>query len=227
MSGGDEQALVEDGDSAKAFAEAPRTAEDRVVLRVGDERLELNRWGTALVSALVGGSPMTPKAVKVLRPRRMKRPRENSARTVEASTPVSTARVAAPLGVEALGGTSGTLKATSKPDRASRRAARKVRRYASGDIRVAADDEAARRFLAHALATSDPVVATYRDREVTFTDLGSRAVLGLLASHSLRLAFVHLLLGADRYRPNQDGAAEPLDPADPWGPFIGGSFTIG
>jgi hypothetical protein len=217
--------LVENASAGRAFSEAPRTSEGRVVLGVGNESLELNRWGTVLVSALVGGSPMLRKAVKVLRPRRMKRPKSASNRTVEASTPVSTARIAAPLGSTQVNDARG-LRAT-KPDRATRRAARRVRRYASGDIRVAADDEAARRFLTHALATPDPVTATYKDLEVTFTEPGSKVVLGLFATGFMRLALVHLILRADTYRPHQEGAAEPEDQADPWGPFPNGSFTIG
>jgi hypothetical protein len=219
--------LVEDAVAGRAFVEAPRTPGDRVVLRVGGERLELNRWGTVLVSALVAGSPMLSRAVKVLRPRRMKRPRTAPARSVEASTPVSTAKVAAPLSADAPAAARDVARATAKPDRATRRALRRVRRYASDPIRVATDNEAARRFLTRALATPDPVTATYKDHEVLFTADGSRAVLGLFASSQLRLTLAHLLLGADAYRPRREGPAEPVDPADPWGPFTGGSLTLG
>ncbi|MBN2176710.1 MAG: hypothetical protein JW722_03535 [Demequinaceae bacterium] len=217
--------LVEDPDDARAFVEAPRTEKDRVILKVGAERLELNRWGTVLVSALVAGSPMLRKAVKVLRPRRIKRPSPSSqmGRSVESSTPLSTATVAAPLGDEA----SVEAGSQAKPSKAMRRATRRVRQYASGSILVATDADAARCFLTHALATPDPVIAEYRDREVVLTPDGARAVLALFTRSKLRLALVHLLLGADAHRPHPDGLVEPVDPADPWGPFPNGSLTLG
>lgn len=215
----EEMRLVEDASAARAFVAAPRTSVGRVSLAVGRERLELNRWGTLLVSGLVAGAPKLGKVARLLRSRRMKRPTFPATRVVEATAPVSTAMVAPPLDGSA------PAAASARPDRATRRAIRRVRRYATDPVLVATDGEATRAFLTCALATSDPVVATYGDHKVTFTADGSRAVLGLFCTGRLRLAFAHLLLGAERFRPAREAPEppEPPDPADPWGPFHGGS----
>jgi hypothetical protein len=222
-----ESPLVEDPGDARAFVEVPRTERGRVILKVGGDRLELNRWGTVLVSALVAGSPMLRKAVKVLRPRRMKRPAPptRSGRSLESSTPLSTAVVAPPLGEEA----SVETRAVGKPSKAMRRAQKRVRKHASGPILVAPDAEEARRFLTHALATPEPVIAEYRDREVVFTPDGSKAVLALFAASRYRLNLAHIILKADAFRPDKatppKTAAPPkiypagqAEASDPWGP---------
>jgi len=228
-----ETVVVNDPEAARAFGEIPRTEGGRVSLRVGNDRFDLNRWGTLVASSLVVGGPRMGRAMRVLRLRRMKRPRAESAASTRAA--VSTAVIAQPLGSNG----STDAPATAKPDRATRRARRRVKRYASGRIWIATDADEARAFLERALATSEPVVVRYGDAEVTMTPEGSRAVLSLFATSRVRLAFVHLLLDADRFRPQGEAKAKSAmagsetaqpatatsrktqasDPSDPWGPF--------
>jgi hypothetical protein len=230
-----ETVVVNDPEAARAFGEIPRTEGGRVSLRVGNDRFSLNRWGTLLASSLVVGSPRRGRALRVLRIRRMKRPKAASAASTGAA--VSTAVIAQPLGSSG----STDAPATAKPDRATRRARRRVKRYASGRIWVASDADEARAFLERALATSEPVVVRYGDTDVTMTPDGSRAILSLFATSRVRLAFVHLLLEADRFRPQgkakaksataasetaqaaaaASGKTPTSDPSDPWGPFSG------
>jgi hypothetical protein len=239
-----ETTVVEDPEAVRVFAATPRTEDGRVSLRVGSYRIELNRWGTVLSSALVVGGPRLKKALRVLRIRRMKRPREVAVAVASAQAAVSTAVIAQPLDASSPVGA-----IAAKPDRATRRARRRVKRYASGPILVATEATAARTFLERALATSEPVVASYGNAQAVLTSDGSRAVLSLFAASKLRLAIVHFLLGGDRFRPEgagggkrvakagsadtqqatadtgaPSGNAESIDrhhpdPSDPWGPF--------